>query len=177
MKSKGFWVFPAFVGLILVAVLVVDVVEYFTAQDRIEPVVPNSIRQHFSAPCEGFDFVKGWSKTESKGRWATGSAAQLRAHVDEPTARTLAFDCRPYHDSTIVMKQSIVITVNEKIVGRVELEPRSTIYSIKIPQDVLHYGFNDIELEFAYHNQPGNTAQTRSRRKLAVFFRWMALVE
>jgi len=181
MKNRAFWFFPAFVGLLLFAVIVGDVVEYVRMRAAYESSeqlfsARGATRLKSSSSWQDFDFKEGWSVAERQGRWAIGPTAGLTVQVKAPAARTLLFDCRPYHDPTIKERQTITVAINGDIIEIVELRIGLAVYSVEIPEGTLQAGSNDVTLMFAYHRPPEKSGKAGLRRSLSVFFRSMSLV-
>lgn len=123
---------------------------------------------------------EGWSHDEVAADgtsfvWSVGGVSVVEAFLLRPRPLELAFRCWPFAPAG-VPPQSVKVRAGGRDFEKVALGPGPAEYRVRLPADVVHVGWNRIELSYAYHLAPRDAVPgAGDERPLAVGWDWVEL--
>ncbi len=124
------------------------------------------------SPCT-LDF--GWDGLESWGTWVIKERAQVTINLRETDWDRLTVHAEAYDGLPNGVDQEMVIAVNGREVGTVDLARSWREYDVDVPDAVLNIGKNTVTLAFAHRASPTQAGRSADRRLLAARFKSLEL--
>lgn len=123
-------------------------------------------------PVELWQFGQGWSRPDSKGRWAFGQSVELQA-VTLGGARRFWIECKPYQ--RLLQEQRVVVTLNGDEIGAFQPENKKfQWYQIDLAAP-LDAGVVILGLHFDQMRSPKEAGYSSDTRRLALKVSRLAL--
>lgn len=143
----------------------------FIADDRLVDVRTEAVVHGRSL--DGFQFLGGWVRSGSGGKWAVGSSAEIEFFAPAAT-KLLWIDCRPYHQ--LEGRQVVTVVADGSVAGEFRPEPGFNWYAIELPRSD-SAGIRHVEFRFEKVRAVDHTAVAGDTRPLALMVRRLALTD
>lgn len=133
-------------------------------------------RIDFAALTDLSPLGSGWALEPTLGQgWGTGSRSELSFTVMPVRNLTLSLRCAPFHFAGSP-RQFLTLRVNGHEVERLRLWNMMRGYTLEIPAEVLEFGPNELEFEYAHSSVPAEVLEdSDDGRHLAVLFELIRL--
>ncbi len=143
----------------------------FVARDLLTDLRAGT--ENSESPVEVWHFGQGWSRPDSKGRWAFGQSAEFQV-VTLGGARRFWIECKPYQ--RLLQDQRVIVTLEGTAIGAFQTESKKfQWYQVDFP-DSLDEGVVNLGLRFEHTRSPQEAGHGSDTRRLALRVKRLALV-
>jgi len=143
-----------------------DLIEDF----EVAEIVEETQRIDFTKESTQKLLLKGWSKVEKAGTWATSLSSDLRFYTFlPPRDQRIVFECYPFSYPNSP-KQSLKLFLNGNYIFSEELLKEKKEYAFLLPGKYLKKGENVLNFKFNYVKSPADVFGKKDKRNLAAMF-------